>query len=256
MDTRYIFDARLYDAATRARLAGGDPWQVEIAGNYRGSATDAPPLVPFALLPPDLGYLGARARRRGRCGRQCVDPPSAVVVAVVSATCPKRYLGQRPESAGALDPCRRWPRRSSTQGLRRRPTGHPWSLAGAHRAGWRPARYGADPALAGVPRQPRRNRRATLEPERERAPESPAGRSPGRAPRSAVGRERAAWLAVPAIWPAQQFYYGTLVCRRAARSPPPSWRSRWQARELRRCSFSQSCHGTREAQHYDYLPPG
>ena len=26
-----------------------------------------------------------------------------------------------------------------------------------------------------------------------------------------VGRERAAWLAVPAIWPAQQFYYGTLV---------------------------------------------
>jgi hypothetical protein len=26
-----------------------------------------------------------------------------------------------------------------------------------------------------------------------------------------VGRERAAWLAVPACWPAQQFYYGTLV---------------------------------------------
>ena len=26
-----------------------------------------------------------------------------------------------------------------------------------------------------------------------------------------VGRERAAWLIVPALWPAQQWYYGTLV---------------------------------------------
>jgi hypothetical protein len=26
-----------------------------------------------------------------------------------------------------------------------------------------------------------------------------------------VGRERAAWLAVPAIWPSQQYYYGTLA---------------------------------------------
>jgi hypothetical protein len=26
-----------------------------------------------------------------------------------------------------------------------------------------------------------------------------------------VGRERAAWLVVPAIWPSQQFYYGTIA---------------------------------------------
>ena len=54
-----------------------------------------------------------------------------------------------------------------------------------------------------------------------------------------VGRERAAWLAVPAIWPAQQFYYGTLVMPTrskvaaaivafpvAGRAPPPCSRSR------------------------------
>jgi len=26
-----------------------------------------------------------------------------------------------------------------------------------------------------------------------------------------VGRQRAAWLVVPAIWPSQQFYYGTIA---------------------------------------------
>ena len=26
-----------------------------------------------------------------------------------------------------------------------------------------------------------------------------------------VGRERAAWLAVPALWPSQQYYYGSLA---------------------------------------------
>ena len=56
-DPRYLlFDGRLYLAATRAWLAGGDPWDVQLLGNYFA----APPLtllpfVPFALLPPDLG---------------------------------------------------------------------------------------------------------------------------------------------------------------------------------------------------------
>ena len=34
-DRRYLFfDARLYLEATRVWLAGGDPWNVQIAGNY------------------------------------------------------------------------------------------------------------------------------------------------------------------------------------------------------------------------------
>ena len=37
-----------------------------------------------------------------------------------------------------------------------------------------------------------------------------------------VGRERAAWLVVPAIWPSQQFYYGTIAMPAGARSPWPS----------------------------------
>ena len=56
-DPRYwLFDGRLYLEATRTWLAGGDPWDVQLLGNYFA----APPLtllpfVPFALLPPDLG---------------------------------------------------------------------------------------------------------------------------------------------------------------------------------------------------------
>ena len=56
-DPRYLlFDGRLYLDATRAWLAGGNPWDVQLLGNYFA----APPLTllpfaPFAILPPDLG---------------------------------------------------------------------------------------------------------------------------------------------------------------------------------------------------------
>ena len=55
-DTRYLFfDGRLYLEATRAWMAGGDPWDVQIAGNYY--AAPPPSLLPFApltILPADL----------------------------------------------------------------------------------------------------------------------------------------------------------------------------------------------------------
>ena len=56
-DPRYLFfDARLYVEATRAWLAGSDPWDVQLHGNY--FAAPPPTLLPFipvALLPPELG---------------------------------------------------------------------------------------------------------------------------------------------------------------------------------------------------------
>src|SRR4051812_29818203 len=48
-DTKYwFFDARLYLDATRAWLAGGDPWAVQLAGNY--FAAPPPTLLAFAPL--------------------------------------------------------------------------------------------------------------------------------------------------------------------------------------------------------------
>src|SRR5687767_8469570 len=51
-----FFDARLYLAATQTWLAGGNPWGVQLAGNYFA----APPptllaLAPLAPLPPSVG---------------------------------------------------------------------------------------------------------------------------------------------------------------------------------------------------------
>ena len=54
--TLLYFDARLYLMATQAWLAGGDPWQVQLAGNYFAAPPPSLlPLVPFALLPLDIG---------------------------------------------------------------------------------------------------------------------------------------------------------------------------------------------------------
>lgn len=51
-----FFDARLYLMATRAWLAGGDPWSVQLAGNYFAAPPPSMlPLAPIALLPIDLG---------------------------------------------------------------------------------------------------------------------------------------------------------------------------------------------------------
>ena len=55
-DTTYLFfDARLYLEAARVWLAGGNPWEVQLAGNY--FAAPPPTLLvfaPFTLLPAGL----------------------------------------------------------------------------------------------------------------------------------------------------------------------------------------------------------
>ncbi len=54
---RYLFfDARLYLEATRAWLDGGDPWDVQLAGNYFAAPPPSLlPLAPIAMLPLDVG---------------------------------------------------------------------------------------------------------------------------------------------------------------------------------------------------------
>ena len=53
-----FFDARLYLMATRAWLAGLDPWTVELSGYYFAAPPlTMLPLVPFALLPDPMDWL-------------------------------------------------------------------------------------------------------------------------------------------------------------------------------------------------------
>src|SRR6476619_3812868 len=59
-DRRYLFfDARLYLEATRVWLAGGDPWNVQIAGNYFA----APPPALIAAVVIVGGIATIRLRR-------------------------------------------------------------------------------------------------------------------------------------------------------------------------------------------------
>ena len=137
MDTRYIFfDARLYDAATRAWLSGGDPWQVEVAGNYFAAPPPTLlPLVPFALLPPELGYLAiALVVAVGAIASVWIlrlpwwwllFPP--LVQSVISGNVQSLLVPLILVGAG--------PDRGAAQGLRGRPRWYPRPLAGADRAG-------------------------------------------------------------------------------------------------------------------------
>lgn len=54
--TLLYFDARLYLGATRVWLDGGDPWSVSLAGNYFAAPPPSLlPLAPLAMLPIDTG---------------------------------------------------------------------------------------------------------------------------------------------------------------------------------------------------------
>ena len=171
-------------AATRAWLSGGDPWQVQLAGNYFAAPPPTLlPLVPFALLPPELGYLAlALVVAIGAVASVWIlrlpwwwllFPPlvqSVISGNVQSLLVPLILVGAGPVAA-----------------LLKVYAAVPLVILG---------RWRALIVLAGVllitapilpwpvvPRKSRRNRRAPLEPERERAPESPVDRDrSGRAP--------------------------------------------------------------------------
>ncbi len=215
MDTRYIFfDARLYDAATRAWLSGGDPWQVQIAGNYFAAPPPTLlPLVPFALLPPELGYLAlALVVAVGAVASVWIlhlpwwwllFPPlvqSVISGNVQSLLVPLILVGAGPVAA-----------------LLKVYAAVPMIILGR----WRALIVLAGVLLVTAPILPWPAFLANLDEIGARLSSQNENGLPNLvliaiAPAVllalwVVGRERAAWLAVPAIWPAQQFYYGTLV---------------------------------------------
>jgi hypothetical protein len=214
-DTTYtFFDARLYLAATRAWLDGGDPWQVHLAGNFYA----APPpsllaMLPFVVLPPGLDVAAvalavavaaiATVRLLHLPWWWLLFPP--LVQCVLSANIhglliPLMLVGGGTFAATAkiyavipLVILRRW---RSLAGLLI------LLVATAIILPW--ADYIRE---FGVITQ-RLNAQTKLA--------VPAVALLALSPAVAValvvvGRERAAWLAVCALWPSQQFYYGTLA---------------------------------------------
>ena len=214
-DTSLIFfDARLYLAATRAWLDGGDPWAVQLSGNYFAAPPPSLlPLAPLARLPADLGVAIVAALVIGgalatvRLLRlpwwwilfpplvQCVLSANVHGLLVplillrggplaaffkVYATIPLAILG-------------RW-RALAITGIALVVTAPllPWAAylgqfeaVSAHLA--EQTKHHVPLALL-VAIAPSVAVALTL-----------------------VGRERAAWLAPLALWPSQQYYYGTLV---------------------------------------------
>lgn len=214
-DTTYVFfDARLYLAATRAWLDGADPWQVQLAGNYYA----APPpsllaMLPFAVLPPGLDVAVAALAVAGAAVATVrilnlpwwwlLFPP--LVQCVLSANIhglliPLVLLGGGLFAAIAkiyavvpLVMLRRW-RSLIALAVVLAATAFvlPWAEY-VGEFGVISGRLDAQTKL-GVPLVVL----LVLSPVVALA-------------LVVIGRERAAWLAVCALWPSQQFYYGTLA---------------------------------------------
>ena len=214
-DTTYwFFDARLYLDATRAWLAGGNPWDVQLAGNY--FAAPPPTLLafaPLALLPPDVGVaLVALAVIGGAIATVrllhlpwwwLLFPP--LVQCVLSANVQSLIVPLILLPGGALAV------------VLKIYAGLPLAILGR----WRSLVVAAGIMVATLPVLPW----ATYISEFGLISQRLADQSKLTLPMGlllllsplvvlglvVVGRERAAWLVVPAIWPSQQFYYGTIA---------------------------------------------
>jgi hypothetical protein len=209
-----FFDAQLYLAATRTWLDGGNPWTVARREVFFG----APPptlvlLVPFAMLPADVGWIvlgiicaaGAVATIRvlSLPWWWLLFPPTVTAVLAgniqtllvplilirvgwaagllkVYAAVPEAILGRWRSVAIFLvltvltGPLLPWQTFLASLG----------SVAGSFVG---QSRYGISPTVSGL-----------------LAPVALAAMW-------VIGRERSAWLAVPALWPWQQWYYATLA---------------------------------------------
>ena len=214
-DTTYLFfDARLYLDATRTWLAGGNPWDVQLAGNY--FAAPPPTLIAFApltLLPPGLDVavvalvvvVGAVAtvRMLHLPWWWLLFPP--LVQCVLSANVQSLIVPLILLPGGALAI------------VLKIYAGLPLAILGR----WRSLLLAAGVVLATVPVLPW----STYISEFALISQRLADQSKLTLPTGlllllsplivaaliVVGRERAAWLVVPAIWPSQQFYYGTIA---------------------------------------------
>jgi hypothetical protein len=214
-DRRYLFfDARLYLDATRAWLAGGNPWDVELAGNY--FAAPPPTLLAFApltLLPDGVavGVVALAVFGGGVATIRMLHLPwwwllfPPLVQCVLSANVQSLIVPLILLPAGALAV------------VLKIYAGLPLAILGR----WRSLVAAAAIMLATVPVLPW----ATYLNEFAVISQRLADQSKLTLPTGflllvsplvvlsllVVGRERAAWLVVPAIWPSQQFYYGTIA---------------------------------------------
>lgn len=214
-DPRYLFfDGRLYLEATRTWLAGGDPWDVQLAGNYFA----APPLtllpfVPVALLPPALGIAVVAI---AVCGGALATvrllhlpwwwllfPP--LVQCVLSANVQALIVPLILVPGGGLAI------------VLKIYAGLPLAILGR----WRSLLVAFGVLCVTLPVLPWATYISDLGVISQRLADQskytlPMGLLVLVSPLIltalvVVGRERAAWLIIPAIWPSQQFYYGTIA---------------------------------------------
>lgn len=212
--TLLYFDARLYLGATKVWLDGGDPWSVSLAGNY--FAAPPPTLLahaPLALLPIDIGVaiiaslviVGAVATVRllSLPWWWILFPP--LIQCILSANVQGLLIPLIVLRLGWFAT------------LLKAYAGVPLAILGR----WRQLAIVAGILLVSAPflpwatfidRYPQIS--ATLEEQTRYA--LPTVLLVAVSPLalfalSLIGRERAAWLAAPALWPSQQYYYGSLT---------------------------------------------
>lgn len=212
--TLLYFDARLYLMATQAWLQGGDPWSVQIAGiHFAAPPPSLLPLVPLAVLPIDTGVAilagvviaasVATVRLLGLPWWWLLFPPlvqSALSANVHSLLLPLILLPLGAVAAFlkvyAVVPMvvlGRW---------------RSLALVGALMAVTIPVL----PWAAFLRDLPLINARLMQQTDDALPTIVLAIATPiALLAMWIVGRERAAWLAVPALWPSQQYYYGTLA---------------------------------------------
>jgi hypothetical protein len=209
-----FFDARLYIEATKEWLAGGDPWQVSLAGNYFAAPPPSLiPLAPLAMLPTDIGVavvaslviVGAVASVRllRLPWWWILFPP--LVQCVLSANVHGLLIPLIVLPGGALAI------------LFKIYSGVPLAIMGR----WRALLTAAVVLLVTIPILPW----STYLQDFAEINANLATQTKHHIPvvvlialsplvlvgLTMVGRSRAAWMATLALWPSQQYYYGTFV---------------------------------------------
>lgn len=212
--TLLFFDARLYLMATREWLDCGDPWSVQLAGNYFAAPPPSMlPLAPIAMLPIDTGVAvvaGAvlvasvlTVRLLGLPWWWLLFPP--LVQSALSANVQSLLIPLILVPLGAVAALLKVYAVVPLILLRR----------------WRALAIFAVLVAVTIPILPWATYIGEFPQINSRLAEQTDDALPTLVLIAAVpfalvamwivGRERAAWLAVPALWPSQQYYYGSLA---------------------------------------------
>jgi len=212
--TLLYFDARLYLMATRSWLEGGDPWSVQLAGIYYAAPPPSLlPIAPLAMLPIDIGVAilaalviaaaVASVRLLGLPWWWILFPP--LIQCALSANVHALLLPLVLLRVGAL------------AGLLKIYAVAPLVLLGR----WRALLVLGVALVASVPVLPWSTFLRDLPLINERLMRQTDDALPtlvlvlatpvALLAMRVVGRDRSAWLAVPALWPSQQYYYGSLA---------------------------------------------